>query len=506
MDADKLAKYQTMRDFTQTDEPAGAIADTRGNAYVIQKHAASHLHYDFRLELDGVLLSWSVPKGPSLAPKNRRLAVRTEDHPISYGSFEGTIPKGQYGGGTVAVWDRGTWQPEGDPREMMRKGRLKFTLAGEKLRGRWNLIRTQPRGKQESWLLFKGRDEAADDKVDIVAAKPDSVASGRSIEQIAAGLRPQAKRQRRREQPATTPASGDLDALALTFPLTSLDRVVFPDPGTTKGELFNYLVAVAPRMLPHVVGRPLSIVRCPGGQGNKCFYQKHRLSGAPEAIKSVRLEEADGDQAEYMAIADVAGLVALAQHGTLEIHTWGARADNVEKPDIAVFDLDPDVELPFDEVTHAALAVRDRLADLGLQSFAKTTGGKGLHVVVPIQRRLAWESLKGLTRRIAEDIAHAAPTRFTTNMAKRARKGKIFLDYLRNGRGATFVAPYSPRARPGALVATPVSWNEVEDGLDPHQFSVASVTRRLQAPDPWADFFEIKQALSRGKLARLRSK
>jgi bifunctional non-homologous end joining protein LigD len=264
----KLAKYRSMRDFSQTDEPASGGERADGNSYVIQKHAASHLHYDFRLELDGVLLSWSVPKGPSLAPKDRRLAVRTEDHPVSYGAFEGTIPQGQYGGGTVAVWDRGTWKPDGDPRAMMRKGRLKFTLAGEKLRGRWHLIKTEPRGKQESWLLFKGRDDEADDDTDIVTTKPDSVASGRSIEQIAAGRR--AKRAAKpapRKRATAKVAPTALDKLDLGFRLTSTDRVIYPDQGTTKGELFAYLVAVAERMLPHVVHRPLSIVRCPGGQG-----------------------------------------------------------------------------------------------------------------------------------------------------------------------------------------------------------------------------------------------
>jgi bifunctional non-homologous end joining protein LigD len=189
----KLAKYRSMRDFARTGEPRGdaraqkpAKSLKAGNSFVIQQHAARRMHYDFRLELDGVLLSWSVPKGPSLSPAERRLAVRTEDHPLDYADFEGVIPQGQYGGGTVVVWDRGSWEPEGDAHEALVKGKLSFTLHGEKLRGRWHLVRTKGDGKAENWLLFKGRDEAANDKLDIIAAKPASVLSGRTVEQIAA--------------------------------------------------------------------------------------------------------------------------------------------------------------------------------------------------------------------------------------------------------------------------------------------------------------------------------
>jgi bifunctional non-homologous end joining protein LigD len=181
----KLAKYRAKRDFAKTDEPSGDTTRTSGHQFVIQQHAARRMHYDFRLELDGVLLSWAVPKGPSLSPKVRRLAVRTEDHPLDYASFEGVIAKGEYGGGAVSVWDRGTWQPDGDARAALAAGKLTFSLDGEKLHGRWHLVRTKPRGKAESWLLFKGRDELADDKLDIVADKPASVISGRTIEEIA---------------------------------------------------------------------------------------------------------------------------------------------------------------------------------------------------------------------------------------------------------------------------------------------------------------------------------
>lgn len=185
----KLSKYRSKRDFAKTDEPSGDEARTSGDRFVIQQHAARRMHYDFRLELDGVLLSWAVPKGPSLSPKARRLAVRTEDHPLDYADFEGVIAKGEYGGGAVSVWDRGTWAPEGDARTALAAGKLTFSLDGEKLHGRWHLVRTKPQGKAESWLLFKGRDELADDTIDIVADKPASVISGRTIDEIAASAR-----------------------------------------------------------------------------------------------------------------------------------------------------------------------------------------------------------------------------------------------------------------------------------------------------------------------------
>src|SRR5690348_367660 len=227
--AAKLARYRAKRDFARTPEPSGARAPRAGHRFVIQQHAARRMHYDFRLELDGVLLSWSVPKGPSLAPTERRLAVRTEDHPIDYVDFEGIIPKGQYGGGTVSVWDRGTWQPEGDAHEAMRKGRLTFTLAGQKLHGRWHLIRTKlSDGKAENWLLFKSRDEAASERVDIVASEPRSVLSGRTLDEIAAAPERVWNSNRGGEEPAepAVPAR-DLEALVrelpLGFPLTNLD-------------------------------------------------------------------------------------------------------------------------------------------------------------------------------------------------------------------------------------------------------------------------------------------
>ena len=533
--AQKLAKYRSMRDFAKTKEPSGERAPgAAGNSFVIQKHAARRLHYDFRLELDGVLLSWSVPKGPSLSPAEKRLAVRTEDHPLDYADFEGVIPQGQYGGGAVVVWDRGHWEPEPgrDPHEMLKKGHIAFTLHGEKLGGKWHLVRTRGRGgdKNENWLLFKSRDDAANENLDITAAKPESVISGRTIEQIAAApervwqsnreptLTVAQKRAQRiaqaarsataqrqeqqtsRARPARTTAELlELVAkLPLGYKLTNLDKVLYPDQGITKGQLIAYLAVVAEWMLPHVADRPLTIVRCPEGRKKPCFYQKHVLAGSPEAIKPLPIREESGELVEYMRIEDMPGLLALAQLGTLEIHTWGSRVDKPERPDVMVFDLDPDVGLGWERVALAAFAMRRKLHDIGLESFLKTTGGKGLHVVVPVERRLDWDDFKQFTKQVVEAMEKDEPHLYTTNMAKKARKGKIFLDYLRNGRNATFIAPYSPRARDGAPVAVPITWEELAHGVDPLAFTTASVPRRLATlqEDPWKDIYKVKQAIT----------
>jgi len=491
----KLAKYRAKRDFDITAEPSGAKPAAAGHRYVIQQHAARRLHYDFRLELDGVLLSWAVPKGPSLSPKERRLAARTEDHPLAYHDFEGIIPAGQYGGGTVSVWDRGSWEPEGGDeaaRKGLAAGKLTFELHGEKLHGRWHLVRTKPQGKQESWLLFKGRDEAADDKTDITIAKPASVKTGRTLDQIAAAA--DDVWQSNREQPEPLDLAASLKAMTLGFELTNLDKILYPEQGITKSQLVGYFAVAAERMLPHVADRPLMVVRCPEGR-TKCFFQKHLLKGSPNQILRVAIADSDEEIQDHMAVHDLAGLVALAQLGTLEVHTWGTHVDDVDRPDIMVFDLDPDVGVAWERVALAAIELRGLLHELDLESFVKTTGGKGLHVCVPIERKLDWDAMKGFTKAVSEEMERRQPTNFTTKLAKAHRKGRIFIDYLRNGRGATFVAPYSPRARAGAPIAVPIAWEELAGGLTPDRFTLKTMPARLGEKDPWAAYAKTKQSV-----------
>ena len=839
-----LTEYRRKRDFAKTPEPAGVLAPETASAllsFVIQKHAARRLHYDFRLELDGVLKSWAVPKGPSLDPGEKRLAVHVEDHPLEYGGFEGVIPEGQYGAGTALIWDRGTWTPlDPDPEAAYAKGNLKFILDGQKLHGKWALVRMGGKhaGRRgENWLLIKERDAAAvPQSADaIVADNPRCVATGRALEEIAADRDrvwgpngevpssaeplvrvtriPGAKKARmpadpkpqlataadrapdgsqwfheikydgyrllgriqngkarlltrsgldwtdkfpalaaalaelpisnavidgeivhlepdgttdfghlqdaisnerteslvfyafdllyldghdlteaaledrkaalagvipahsagmlrysdhqvgqgpeffrhacgyalegivskRRDRPYrpgrsndwvkvkcsnrdefvvigfTEPAGsrqglgalllgyydeqgalhyagrvgtgfddGDLGELAArlrplkraaalvkalpkgaslkgvhwTEPrlvaevryanwtadkvlrhaaflglredksaaeivrgtdmpappspaleakpmtarrtirdgtiefegvrLTNPDRVLYPVEGITKLDLARYYADIRDWALPQLAHRPLSVVRCPTGLGGETFFQKHAGAGAPKAIVPVQI---DGET--HLAIEDLAGLISLVQIGVLEIHPWGSTVRNIEQPDRVTFDLDPDIGLPWSLVAAAALEIRDALEGFGLQSFAKTTGGKGLHVVVPLTPELDWDQAKTFTKAVADHIAAQHPQRYTTNQSKRARQGRIYIDYLRNARGATAIGAYSTRARPGAPVATPLFWSEVEEAIRPEGSTVATVPARLRAlkSDPWTAIGTVRQKI-----------
>lgn len=834
-----LKQYREKRDFAETPEPRGQrAAPGGGRRFVVQKHAASHLHYDFRLELDGVLKSWAVPKGPSLDPEKRVLAIEVEDHPLEYGDFEGTIPKGQYGGGTVMVWDRGTWKPIGDPRAGYRAGRLKFELFGEKLRGTWNLVRTgraAESGPKSHWLLMKRPDDFARAADGVTELSPVSVKSGRDLDEIAGDAPPKRTTRGERSKSRTKAApdialkelagakraaqprsiqvplaqavdnvpegdrwlhevkfdgyrmialiddgrvrlmsrngndwterfsevaaavrelpmnsaivDGEIVALnargaadfqrlqsaiksrggvrlnyflfdlpfcdgfdlrktpllqrraalaallarqpkdgvlrfsdhvvgngrrvgeearklrlegivskridsayhagrhptwrkykcrnrqefviggftdpegtrvgfgalllgtfdqrsALTFrgrvgtgfdqkllkdlhkklveleikkcpfespprvprthwvrpelvaevefaevtqdgfvrqaafqglredkaakdvvleqahsiaekpakkspvivsggerepvggvALSHPDKVLYPDRGITKRMLAEYYETVAELMLPHVADRPLMLVRCPNGVGKPCFVQKHASSALPAAIRTIPIKDSTGIS-RHVVLDDAKGLISLAQLGVLEIHTWGARADNVERPDRITIDLDPAPDVTWAVVRAAAKELRELLADQGLQSFAKLTGGKGVHVVAPIERCANWERVSEFCRQVAISLAQRAPTRYIATMSKAKRTGRIFVDYLRNQRGATAIAPYSTRARPGALLALPVSWDELESTTGPDALDfIRSPDAIRQRDDPWKNFASVRQRL-----------
>ncbi|MCW5893113.1 MAG: DNA ligase D [bacterium] len=796
-----LDEYRRKRDFKKTPEPGGGTVASAGGFYCIQHHHARREHYDFRLELDGVLKSWAVPKGPSLDPHEKRLAVHVEDHPLEYGSFEGAIPAGEYGAGDVLLWDVGRWEPIGDAHAGYRAGKLKFTLRGEKLRGGWMLARMGGRAGEggKNWLLLKERDAEAKPATDgdVLRERPESVhglhrgplpervalqlatpaaaapegdgwlheikydgyralcriaggtarlftrsgqdwtarfhgvgdaaaalpvdgafldgeivvlgEDGRSrfeaLQEALAGnepapltyvvfdllfedgvdLREQPLERRkarlaallrratdagvlrygdhvvgrgpaflreacahglegivakRRDAPwragrttdwlkvrcgqrqevvvggFTDPggARGGLGALLVgvhdgggrlvyagrvgtgfsmagldrlraqlgaieraTSPfapfddvppatywveptlvaevgftnwtrdgrlrhpvfvglredkpasevvreaasaaapaappprgrrpdepttvagvrLTHPDRALWPEVGVTKLELAHYYVAVADWILPHVAGRPLSLVRGPRGWNGTTFFQKHRADGLPDAIRTVDVAgEEDAGPVAHVMIEDTAGLVGLVQVDTLELHVWGARADRVERPDRVVFDLDPDEALPWAAVVAAARAVRLRLETLGLDSVVKTTGGKGLHVVVPLERRHGWGLVKAFARAVAVDVAKRLPDHFTANAAKADRRGRVYLDWLRNTRGATAVAAFSARARAGAPVSMPLGWDEL-DAVVPASLTVRTVPPRLAAlaADPWASVATSRQRL-----------
>jgi bifunctional non-homologous end joining protein LigD len=504
-----LRRYHAKRDFRKTPEPRGAEApaSNAGGKFVVQKHDATRLHYDFRLEMEGVLKSWAIPKGPSLDPADKRLAVHVEDHPVDYADFEGVIPEGEYGGGPVIVWDRGRWTPvEGDGLEAYRKGRLKFRLAGKKLHGTWNLVRMHTGDGDRNWLLVKDRDaHAVRGKAPVVERLPKSVVTDRPIEALSPdkepvwrsnrATKPSSSRGRRPRlaaraaKPAAGPAAGAGD-----FVLTNPDRVLWPDVGLTKKDLAEHYARVAQRMLPFAAGRPLMLLRCPEGTKRGCFVQKHVDGPLPRGLVGVPIRE-KGETARYLAVEDEAGLLSLAQLGALEVHGWGSRAGALETPDHVVFDLDPAPDVPFRRVVEACLEVRKRLRKAGLASFPSTTGGKGLHVHVPLSGKDGWDEVKAFCRALAERLAADEPERYLSKASKAARAGKIFVDWLRNGRGATAVLPYSPRAREVAPVATPLAWSEVKPALDPKAFTITTFPRRLRRADPWRGYLATRQRL-----------
>jgi bifunctional non-homologous end joining protein LigD len=276
--------------------------------------------------------------------------------------------------------------------------------------------------------------------------------------------------------------------------LSNPDKVLYPEQGITKGELADYYVAVAERMLPHVANRPVTMVRCPAGQETKCFYQRHAGSGVPPQLHEVTIP---GFDEPYLYISDVTGLVAMVQMGVLEIHPWGVTVGHPDKADRIVFDLDPDEGLGFGDVIRAAREVRERLKRLGLESFVKTTGGKGLHVVVPVEPTAAWSEVKSFAKGVSAEMAADAPERYLTKISKAERAGRIFIDYLRNDPTSTAVAPYSTRSRPGAPVAMPLRWDQVKEGLDPRAYTVETVPAllRRQRSDPWAEMVTLRQRL-----------
>ncbi|MGE0717750.1 MAG: non-homologous end-joining DNA ligase [Alphaproteobacteria bacterium] len=278
--------------------------------------------------------------------------------------------------------------------------------------------------------------------------------------------------------------------------LTHPDRVLFPDQGVTKRDLALYLEAAAPRMLPHVARRLISLVRCPQGRAKQCFFQRHGGAGLPAAFGRMPVREKDGGEDEYVYLSDAPGLVAAAQMGVLELHVWGSRIDRLEQPDRIVVDLDPDPSVGFPAVRDAARRLREMLEGVGLACFPLLTGGKGIHVVVPIVRRRGWDEVKVFARGLAERLVAEAPDRYVATMSKAKRQGRIFIDWLRNERGASAIAPYSPRARAGAPVAWPVRWDDL-DGIDrADAVRLPDAAARLTEPDPWAGYFDLRQGLT----------
>ncbi|ABX42101.1 DNA ligase D [Lachnoclostridium phytofermentans] len=809
----KLNEYNQKRNFERTLEPEGKTEDSEESLrFVIQHHMARKEHYDFRLEWNEVLLSWAVPKGPSFDTHDKRLAVQVEDHPLEYRNFEGTIPKGEYGGGVVMLWDEGFWEPQGNVEEGLREGMLKFVLKGKRLKGKWALVRLKAKASEakDNWLLLKEKDEyvkntdgisefitsirtgrtmkeieegeeekimrnpfhmvdaqlaklvntvpegedwlyelkydgyriiafvegnsvrlitrngndymrrfhdvatslidlaagramvldgemvvtdpsgktdfqalqnymknpkgqnltyivfdllalngadlrgqplihrkemlealmkdapknlyysryvrgngkesfavaCASDMEGIVGKKADSIYSGtrngdwiklkcdkrqefviggytlsdkkvwgisslllgvyegeelvfagragtglsesdmktleekfenikrmapvfktapspKSNEKITwlepklvaeikfaewtkdnllrqasfKGIRTDKdpmdiKREKPEEEIQSQSSEKEVEKpmgvnansiIIEGIKISNPDKVMFDDPVITKLDVVQYYEKVSELMLPYVSHRVLSIVRCPKGVSQTCFYKKHPGAGS-KGIITIPITTSSGETEDYFYIENISGLISEVQMGTLEFHTWGSRIDELEKPDVMVFDLDPDEGMDLSQVRQGVLDVRSILNELCLNSYLKTSGGKGYHVVVPLKPVVNWNVFNDFARRVAEVMEKKWPDRYTSNVRKAKRTDKIFIDWIRNGRGATSVAPYSVRARKGARVSMPIAWEEL-DTVAPDGITMADALLRLNGKDPWKDFFQNNQML-----------
>jgi DNA ligase D-like protein (predicted polymerase)/DNA ligase D-like protein (predicted 3'-phosphoesterase) len=526
-----LESYRKKRDFKRTPEPRGRAVKANRRRFVVQEHHASRLHFDFRLEIEGVLKSWSVPKGPSLDPREKRLAVATEDHPVDYLKFEGHIEEGNYGAGEMRIWDAGTYEivpddkdsKDRNPGEAFRRGKLSFILKGDKLRGEFNLIRMKNRDGQ--WLLIKGEDEfsqpgweldtilPSEDKDLKPASQKRAKRSGKSGGEktgsrtkrisissgTAIGERPISAAQffRARRQSGDVNVKVKNDILALT----SLDKVYWPANGYTKGDLIKYYYEISPYLLPHLQDRPLILKRFPDGITKGFFYQ-HDIDDAPDYIRTSRIKVAEGHQVDYIIGGTLATLLYTANLGAIEQHPWHSRIPSLNHPDRVVFDLDPGEGVRYDTICEVALAVKDALEQLGLACYAKTSGSRGMHIYVPIKAEYAYEQVARLAEQVAATVAGEQPEISTTERSLKKRgRGQVYIDHMQNNRGKSIVAPYSVRPREGATVSTPLDWSEIErKKVAPQDFTIKNIVKRIERKgDLFASVLSDRQSLGEAR-------
>jgi bifunctional non-homologous end joining protein LigD len=505
-----LGRYQSKRDFTRTPEPAGATPpapDGGPRRFAVQRHRARRRHYDLRFEIDGVLVSWAVPNGPTLDPTVKRLAVHVEDHPIEYLYFEGVIPRGEYGGGDVIVWDTGIWEPHGtdDPAAAVAAGELHADVYGSKLRGRLVLIR-RGRGGEDSdqWLLLHKDDEYA-----VRGWNPEdypkSVLSGRTNEEV----RADPERMWRSDlppaeasitlRPPVIPGPDDQELAALEdlggtgwweafgrrLRLTNLDKELFPgrdgEPPVTKRELISYTARIAPVVLPYLAGRPLNMHRFPGGADEPGFWQKQLPEHAPDWIPRWHDPDAErGKTTTYLVADEPAALVWAVNFGAMEWHPWTSLAAHRDSPTYALIDIDPGEATPWDDVLVLARLHRTALEHLGVRAAAKLTGRRGIHIWIPVADGLSFHDTRTWTAQLSKAIGAVVPELVSWKWDRGDRGGRARLDYTQNVHHKTLVAPYSPRAAAGAAVSAPIGWDELDDpSLRPDSFTIRSEPGRV---------------------------
>jgi bifunctional non-homologous end joining protein LigD len=501
-----LETYQKMRDFRRTPEPKGKVSKAGRHRFVVQEHHASKLHFDFRLEMGGVLKSWSIPRGPSLDPGERRLAVQTEDHPVEYLKFEGRIPEGEYGAGEHMRWDEGTYKLlEGkDALAQVEAGKLSFELKGKKLRGGFSLVEMKGRGGQ--WLLIKGRDEFAEpgwtlklrqpidgrDTLELKAKGKGRKEKGASEGAAREGVKKYSARDAAKGGKVLSASSafrskelsGDLNVRIGrdVVHLTNLDRVYWPDEGYTKGDLVRYYYEVSKYILPYLKGRPLIMKRYPAGIKGPSFHQ-HDVNEAPDFVRTETLSvEEGGHTVDYIVGDNAATQVYMANLGAIERHPWHSRVENLACPDWLVFDLDPGEGVTFQTICEVAVVFRDMLERLGLDCHAKTSGSRGIHVYVPVEPVYDYDKIAKFAESVATLVASQRPADATVERSlKKRKKGQIYLDHMQNARGKSVAAPYSVRPKPGASVSAPLEWREVEGRrVAPGDFTIKNILRRIE--------------------------
>ncbi|HEU5268740.1 MAG TPA: DNA polymerase ligase N-terminal domain-containing protein [Jatrophihabitans sp.] len=506
---EKLATYRHKRDFARTPEPSGGSgADGAGaRRFVVQRHRARRLHYDFRLEIDGVLVSWAVPKGPTLDPKARRGAFKVEDHPLEYFDFEGVIPAGEYGGGDVIVWDAGTWAPHGkderaSPAKAIAGGELHLELTGQKLRGVFVLVRTgSGSGGKESWLLLHKHDDFAVAGWD-AEDHPKSVLTGRTNDEVQADpdrlwrsdlpadraavlLKPTGPSEDELGQLDELRSAGNWRIFGRELRVTNLDKALFParagESPVTKRDLLRYTARIAPTVLPYLRQRALNMHRFPGGAETKGFWQKELPGHAPDWLPRWDNPEADpGESRTYLVVDEPAALLWAANFGALEWHAWTSRVDRPHAPTYALIDLDPGRTTSWDDLLVLARLHRTAFEHLGIVARPKLTGRRGIQIWIPIAAGPSFDEVRDWVEQLSRTVGAVVPELVSWKWQVSDRGGLARLDYTQNAINKTLVAPYSPRAAPGAPVSAPIDWDELDDpALAPDRFTVAGMPDRL---------------------------
>lgn len=435
-----LLRYKKKRNLKASKEPAAKIRNRKSRrlAFVIQEHHARRLHYDLRLEAEGVLKSWAIPKEPTMDINVKRLAIMVEDHPYAYKDFKGTIASG-YGAGTVSIWDKGSYDideqdAKGSEKALLsglKKGSFHFTLHGKKLKGIFALVRLK-NAKKNEWLLIKKKEIGAE---------------------------------------------GKLKEIKHPLKLTNLDKIFWPKEEITKGDLIRFYDEISPWILPYLKDRPVSLKRFPNGIHGESFFQKN-ITMHPDWIKTIPIEHKN-KTVHYILIQNEETLVFVANLGCIEIHPFFSRCNKLHYPDYMIFDLDPK-EASFAKVIQVAQMLHEVLEEIEVPSYCKTSGATGLHITIPLGAKYTYDQVKKFAEVVAAIVHSRLPKITTLERSIAKREGKVYIDCYQNNLGQTIAAPYSLRARLGATVSTPLEWKEVQKGLNPKDYTLKTIFSRLK--------------------------